>query len=112
VLHRPDDGPAGSGLDRLSDLVERARSADLPVTLTVSGQRRELPTGIDRTAYRVVQEALTNITRHAGQASASLHLGYGRDEARALRRLVSDSALVIIGITAIANSCGARPSTG
>jgi signal transduction histidine kinase len=80
VLHRPEDGPAGSGLDRLPDLVERARSAGLPVTLTVSGQPRELPTGIDRAAYRVVQEALTNITRHAGEASASLHLGYGPHE--------------------------------
>lgn len=74
---RQDDEPPGSGLDQLPDLVERTRSAGLPATVTVSGQRRELPADVDRAAYRIVQEALTNVTRHAGPASASVHISFG-----------------------------------
>jgi signal transduction histidine kinase len=70
----------GSGLDRLNDLVERARAAGLPATVTVSGDRRALPAEVDRTAYRIVQEALTNITRHAGEATASVRIDYRPDE--------------------------------
>ncbi|WP_093838254.1 sensor histidine kinase [Streptomyces aidingensis] len=61
-------GPA-SGLDRLPQLVERARSTGLPVRLEITGGRRPLPEETDRAAYRIVQEALTNITRHAGPAA-------------------------------------------
>jgi signal transduction histidine kinase len=71
-LPRPD----GSGLDRLDDLVERTRTAGLPTTVTVNGQRRGLPAVVDRTAYRIVQEALTNITRHAGPATAAITMSY------------------------------------
>ena len=69
----------GSGLDRLGDLVERARTAGLPTTVTVDGQRRGLPPVVDRTAYRIVQEALTNITRHAGPATAAITMSYRPD---------------------------------
>ena len=77
----PDGGAAtnGSGLDRLGDLVERARTAGLPTTVTVDGQRRGLPPVVDRTAYRIVQEALTNITRHAGPATAAITMSYRPD---------------------------------
>jgi len=71
---------AGSGLDRLDGLVERARSTGLPVTLTVSGTRRELPPEVDRAAYRIVQEALTNVSRHAGGAAATVRIDYADDE--------------------------------
>jgi len=76
------DGEAetnGSGLERLGDLVERARTAGLPTTVTVDGQRRGLPPVVDRTAYRIVQEALTNITRHAGPATAAITMSYRPD---------------------------------
>ncbi|GGP82317.1 two-component sensor histidine kinase [Streptosporangium pseudovulgare] len=69
-----------SGLDRLGDLVERARSAGLPVTVTISGERRELPAEVDRAAYRIVQEALTNVSRHAGGAAAAVRVGYAGEE--------------------------------
>ena len=65
VLRREED-VNGSGLDRLPALVERARSSGLPTTCTVLGDRRPLPPEVDQAAYRVVQEALTNVTRHAG----------------------------------------------
>ncbi len=67
------------GLDDLQALVERVREAGLPVELRVEGDKRELPVGIELSAYRIVQEALTNALKHAGQAQASVHVRYGRD---------------------------------
>ena len=72
---RSEDGD-GSGLSQLDGLVARARAAGLPVTVTVTGQQRPLPHEADQAAYRIVQEALTNVTRHAGHACASVHLHY------------------------------------
>ncbi|MFJ3669153.1 sensor histidine kinase [Streptomyces sp. NPDC090106] len=57
-------------------LVERARSAGLPVELTVTGQERPLAAPVDRAVYRIVQEALTNAARHAGAAKVSVRLAY------------------------------------
>jgi signal transduction histidine kinase len=53
------------GLDRLDELVAQTRSAGLPVRLTVSGLTRPLPTTLETTAYRVLQESVTNVLRHA-----------------------------------------------
>ena len=78
VLRREDDAN-GSGLDRLPGLVERARSSGLPTRLTVRGAERPLPAEVDQAAYRVVQEALTNVTRHAGDATASVQITYDPD---------------------------------
>jgi signal transduction histidine kinase len=75
VLRRDEDGE-GSGLSQLDRLVARARTAGLPVTVTVTGTQRPLPPQVDQAAYRIVQEALTNVSRHAGQARASVHLHY------------------------------------
>jgi signal transduction histidine kinase len=75
VLRAPD----GCGLDRVSDLVERTGSAGLRTTLTVDGRPRPLPVEVDRAAYRIVQEALTNVSRHAGPATAAVRLDYRPD---------------------------------
>ena len=75
VLRSEEDGD-GSGLSQLDSLVARARAAGLPVTVTVTGTQRPLPPEVDQAAYRIVQEALTNVSRHAGAASASVHLHY------------------------------------
>ncbi|WP_336216179.1 sensor histidine kinase [Nonomuraea sp. LPB2021202275-12-8] len=80
VLRDTAGEPPGSGLDQLDGLVDRVRSAGLPTTLTVTGDRRALPDAVDRAAYRIVQEALTNVARHAGPASASVHVAYGPAE--------------------------------
>jgi len=76
VLRRDGDAQ-GSGLDGLTALVDRARAAGLPTTLTVDGAPRALPADVERTAYRVVQEALTNVGKHAGRATATVRVSYG-----------------------------------
>jgi signal transduction histidine kinase len=75
---RADEGPGG-GLDRLDDLLTRTRGAGLPTTLTIAGTRRSLPPVVDRTAFRIVQEALTNVARHAGPATAAVTMSYAED---------------------------------
>lgn len=73
---RDDDISPPHGLDHVPDLVERARSSGLDATLTIAGQRQDVPTAVDRTVYRIVQESLTNIARHAAAASAAVHIDY------------------------------------
>jgi signal transduction histidine kinase len=66
-------------LAELDALVERARGAGVPVTVTVAGERRELPPGLDLAAYRVVQEGLTNVVKHAGGAPTEVSVHYRAD---------------------------------
>jgi signal transduction histidine kinase len=75
VLRSQENGDS-SGLGQLDRLVARARAAGLPVTVTVTGTQRTLPPDVDQAAYRIVQEALTNVSRHAGRARATVHLHY------------------------------------
>ncbi|RSN45394.1 two-component sensor histidine kinase [Streptomyces sp. WAC 04229] len=63
-------------LDRLDTLVENIRAAGLTVTTGTSGTRRPLPPGVELSAYRIVQEALSNVLRHAPGATARVHLTY------------------------------------
>ena len=76
VLRASNDSDC-SGLRQLDALIARARAAGLPVTVTVGGTERQLTPDVDQAAYRIVQEALTNVTRHAGQSCATVHLQYG-----------------------------------
>jgi len=64
------------GLGRLDDLAAEVTAAGLPVDVRVEGERFELPPGVDVSAYRIVQEALTNALKHAGPARATVVLRY------------------------------------
>jgi signal transduction histidine kinase len=64
------------GLDRLGSLVDRISFAGLPVEVRISGEPRPLPQGIDVTAYRIVQEALTNALRHGDGGKAEVTVRY------------------------------------
>jgi signal transduction histidine kinase len=68
------------GLDRFRPLIDRVAVAGLPVQLCVSGSPRTLPPGLDLAAYRVVQEALTNVMKHTRQARTMVRLDYGPEE--------------------------------
>jgi signal transduction histidine kinase len=75
VLRSPADADC-VGLDRVGELAERTLAAGTPVHVTVTGQPRDLPVEVDQAGYRVVQEALTNVARHAGPATAQIHVEY------------------------------------
>ncbi|GAA0214975.1 hypothetical protein GCM10009527_008400 [Actinomadura nitritigenes] len=63
-----------AGLGRLDDLLDRARSAGLAVDAEITGKRRPLPAGADLAAFRIVQESLTNVTRHAGPGPVTVRV--------------------------------------
>lgn len=71
---REDDTSPPRGLDHVAELVERARTTGLDATLTIEGQRRPVPAAVSRTVYRIVQESLTNVARHAAAASVSVRI--------------------------------------
>jgi len=76
------------GLASLGSLVEQLREAGLPVDLRIEGEEAPLPAGIDLSAYRIVQEALTNTLKHAGPAEAEIVVRYS---ASALELEISDN---------------------
>jgi signal transduction histidine kinase len=80
---RPGGGPAAlcpqPGLGELDALIGRVSAAGLPVELQVSGKPRPLSPGAGLAAYRIVQEGLTNVLRHAGQAAATVDVAWGEE---------------------------------
>jgi signal transduction histidine kinase len=81
-LLRADDGIALAPQPTLAgvrDLVGELRAAGLPVDVTVEGEPAPLPPGVDLSAYRIVQEALTNALKHAGPARAHVRVAYEDD---------------------------------
>ncbi|MFF7794490.1 histidine kinase [Streptomyces sp. NPDC007991] len=81
---RDDDTTPPRGLDDVPDLVERAGGTGLKATLTIEGQRHDVPAAVGRTVYRIVQESLTNIARHADADTASVRIDC-RPDALSLR---------------------------
>ncbi|WP_326741949.1 sensor histidine kinase [Streptomyces sp. NBC_01768] len=107
------------GLARLPELIASFEHTGLVVSVSVEGETRPLPPGADLTAYRIVQEALTNVTKHAGSATASVRLAYSR---RLLTLTVSDDGHAppatgtpgygLIGMRERALSAGGRLAAG
>ncbi|MCL8009905.1 sensor histidine kinase [Streptomyces sp. AS02] len=88
TLRTPGDAPRAPapGLDRLPELVEQAAGAGL--TVEVEGEPPRLPPGTDLAAFRIVQEALTNVVRHSGSRHARVHLDH--DDGATLRLRIDD----------------------
>ncbi len=81
LLRQNDDSASASlepspGLARLPELVSACASAGLTVTVTTTGEPRPLSPGVDLTAFRIVQEALTNVTKHAAADAAHVRIAY------------------------------------
>ncbi|HEU0305273.1 MAG TPA: histidine kinase [Gaiellaceae bacterium] len=79
VLRRPEEAPALApqpSLEHLGRLVDQAREAGLPVELRIEGEPVELAAGLDLTAYRLVQEGLTNALKHARAEHAEVLVRY------------------------------------
>ena len=76
---RPGDAPSPHSVAELDTLAATATRAGLSTRVKVSGPVRSLPPAVDRAAYRIVQEALTNALRHAGPASAEVNVRYAHD---------------------------------
>ncbi|HYF12281.1 MAG TPA: ATP-binding protein, partial [Actinomycetota bacterium] len=81
---RGDEGDAAlepqPTLEHLEDLVQRTRASGLDVELIVDGERRALPSGVEVSAYRIVQEALTNALKHSGARSVTVRLSFAPHE--------------------------------
>jgi signal transduction histidine kinase len=84
TLRAPGEAPRSPapGLDRLPELLEQAASAGLHVEVAADGERAPLPPGADLAAFRIVQEALTNIVRHSGSRTARVRLEFRPDRVR------------------------------
>ena len=82
-LRTDDDTPLHAptpGLAQLDELLGEVRAAGLDVSLALDGEARPLPASVDLSAYRIVQEALTNTLRHAGNVATQIVLRYRPDE--------------------------------
>jgi signal transduction histidine kinase len=80
VLRRPEEAPALApqpSLEHLDRLVAQARESGLPVEVQIEGEPTQLPPGVDLTAYRLVQEGLTNAIKHARASKADVVVRYG-----------------------------------
>ena len=86
LLREPDADDGGreppASLDRLPELVERMRQTGLDVRLIVEGERAQLPDGVEHCAYRVVQEGITNILKHAAGATVTVQISYRVEQLR------------------------------
>jgi signal transduction histidine kinase len=97
-----DELAPAPGLEQLPDLVGRVTEAGVPVEMRVRGERAAVPAGVDLAAYRIVQEALTNVLKHAGRARATVVLRY---EPNAVHLEVVDDGR---GAASAATSAGSR----
>lgn len=86
LLRESDDATSSvepaPGLGRLPALVESFDRAGLAVWVEHEGTVRDLPPGLDLTAFRIIQEALTNVAKHAGTGQARVRIGWGREQVR------------------------------
>ena len=75
----PSDLAPAPGLSDLEALVAEVVRSGVTVQVRIEGERRDVPAGIDLSAYRIVQEALTNVIKHAGRARTTIAVRYADD---------------------------------
>ena len=108
------------GLSDLDRLARELDGAGVPVRVSIEGERRELPRGVDVAAYRIVQEALTNVLKHAGNARASVVVRYQPgalaleivDDGRGVNGTASSGGHGLIGMRERVSIYGGTLSTG
>ncbi len=110
------------GLARLPELVAAVESAGPKVTVTTEGEPRPLSPGVDLTAFRIVQEALTKVTKHADAAAVHVRLVYAQDRLditvtddgadKAPATLVPGTGFGLIGMRERAHSVGGALDAG
>jgi len=99
VLRKESDAPRSPqpGLDQIESLIKPAREAGLEATLKIGGEKRPLPAAQDLSAYRIVQEAITNVLKHAQATRVEVKLDYEPD---------------VLALTISDNGSGAREAVG
>jgi signal transduction histidine kinase len=107
TLRRDDDEAPRSpapGLDRLPELIELTKTAGLSVNVEVAGRARPLPAAVHLAAYRIIQESLTNVARHAGRAQVTVRVTY--DDADVHVEIDDDGKAPSGGASAIGTGSG------
>ena len=121
LLRQPEDTASPlepvPGLGRLPELTAAFAAAGLAVEVTVDGAERALSPGVDLTAFRIVQEALTNVAKHGTADTASVHLAYGADRLTVTITNDAEPAVVrpgfgLVGMRERATSAGGRLVAG
>jgi signal transduction histidine kinase len=117
----PDDDLAPQPtLAQVDELVAQLRHAGVHAELRVVGERRDLPAGIELSAYRIIQEALTNVLKHADGATAVVEIGYQthalevvvRDDGRGSSRDLTEGGHGLLGVRERATMLGGRFEAG
>ncbi|MFJ3983728.1 sensor histidine kinase [Streptomyces fungicidicus] len=117
---RDDDTTPPYGLDHIPHLVKRFRTTGLEATLTIEGHPRAVPAAVGRTAYRIVQESLTNAARHASATTASVVIGHRPgalavrvdDDGRTSPDTVPAPGIGLLGMRERVTALGGRLHTG
>ncbi len=113
ALRRDDDDVPRSpapGLDRLDELVQLTRAAGLSVTTEVVGMPHPLPASVDLAGYRIVQESLTNVARHAPGATATVRIAY--KEGAVVVEVVDDGGPSVGNAGPSTGNCGTGTGSG
>ena len=90
TLNSAPQGPTASGLRDVPSLVERVRAVGVPIAFTIEGEPGRLLPEVDHTAYRVIQEGLTNVMKHGRDAVVTINVRHGPESA--VLEVISDGA--------------------
>jgi signal transduction histidine kinase len=106
LRHDDDVAPRSPapGLDRIPELIELTRAAGLTVEVEITGKAPPLPAAVQLAAYRIIQESLTNVTRHAGQVRVTVRVTY--DDADVRVEIDDDGPAPSAGASAIGAGSG------